>query len=112
MAREPDYVVFYWTGKLPETSALSILSALSHTRDSKVLVYLDSDNGFESSVPHSFNWTMGHERLTLIEFSLKEWVLSGLSQREWLMPSKLRRFLVGVSNPQGFLRDLGRIFPA
>jgi hypothetical protein len=108
---EPHKIVLYWTGRLPEISILAIVSALTKTKNSKILVFLDSDDGFQSSVPTQFDWLKSHPRLEFVNFSLRDWVVSAKPISQLLSLSRFRRVLVAVLNSVGFLKRIGQFIP-
>jgi hypothetical protein len=85
--------VFYWTGRLPDISLLAITSAINKTNNAKVIVFLDCDDGFESSVPNHFDWLRSHPRFKFVDFRLSEWVYSANAKPKSVVLSKARRLL-------------------
>ena len=78
---EPDNIVFYWSGVLPQIAELSILSALNRSRQSRVILFLDSDPGFEGELPESLRKLSLLKRFTVQPFSLREWASAVDSRR-------------------------------
>lgn len=68
----PDHVVFYWAGLVPEVSELAIASAISQFPRSTIHLFLETDDGFESSLPDSHDWLVSHPRVVVHSFSLDE----------------------------------------
>lgn len=96
--KEPDFIVFYWTGALPAISELSILSALNRTKETSIHVYLDSDEGFESSIPEGLQWLIGQPRLTFVDFRLAGWIEDENPKRISRFLSTLRKTLCRALN--------------
>jgi hypothetical protein len=67
-----DHVVFYWAGQVPEISELAIASSIVQFPTSTIHLFLDTDKGFESSLPESHNWLVNHPRVVVHSFSLDE----------------------------------------
>jgi len=68
------HIVYYWSGKLPRISELSIASALTRFPAATVDLWLDTDRGFESSFPDQLEWLRGEERFRLRFFSMEDFV--------------------------------------
>lgn len=90
---------------------MAIVSALTKTKNSKVLVFLDSDESFRSSVPTQFDWLKSHPRLQFVNFSLRGWVVSAKPASQSLSLSRVRRVLVAVLNSVGLLKRSGSLIP-
>jgi hypothetical protein len=110
--QEPGHIVFYWTGRLPDAAALSIISALNKSDHAQVHVYLDQDVGFESFVPVHFDWLRGHPRLRFVDFFLSDWVKSARTKKVTLLISRLRRLFVAVLNSNSLTRGFGESLPS
>lgn len=65
-----NHVVFYWAGLVPEISELAIASAVVQFPKSTIHLFLETDEGFESSLPKSHQWLVSHPRVVLHSFSL------------------------------------------
>jgi hypothetical protein len=57
---------------VPEISELAIASAIVQFPKSTIHLFLETDDGFESSVPESHNWLLSHPRVVVHSFSLDE----------------------------------------
>lgn len=109
--QEPSRIVFYWTGQLPGSSLLSIVSALNKTTSSQVAVYLDQDPGFESRVPGELAWLEQHPRFRFVNFRLSEWVNDSGAQEPSVALSIFRRLTVAVLNKSIKLKTIGGKLP-
>jgi len=67
-----DKVIFYWSGRVPQIGQLALASALEKFPDAEVHLYLDQDEGFESSLPAEMNWVHAFARFKVLNFSLQE----------------------------------------
>ena len=67
-----DHVVFYWAGLVPEISELAIASAIVQFPKSTIHLFLETDDGFESSLPESHKRLVSHPRVVVHSFSLDE----------------------------------------
>ena len=70
---EPNHIVFYWSGNVPQICELSILSALNRTDKTQVHIFLDCDRDFESLFPTEFSSLAQHPRFFLHGFKLSTW---------------------------------------
>jgi len=99
---EPDRIVFYWTGRLPEISELSILSALNKSKNSKIQIFMDTDVGFESTVSVRLEELKKYSRISFIPFSLSEWAKEVQPTAIPRATSVLRRYVAFALNVLGF----------
>lgn len=99
---EPDRIVFYWTGNLPDNAELSILSALNKSTHSKIEIFLDSDDGFESFVNPRLRALETHSRINFMRFSLMAWAVEVKPRTISLATSLIRRYLAFTLNVIGF----------
>lgn len=74
-------------------------------------MFLDCDEGFQSTVPTEFDWLKSHPRLEFVNFSLRDWVVSAKPMSQPVSLSRIRRLLVAVLNSVGFLKRMGQYIP-
>lgn len=70
---EPEHIIYYWAGPLPEICELSILSALNRTRSTVVHLFLDRDKGYKSELPLQVSALTEHPRFLVHNFHLSRW---------------------------------------
>lgn len=73
-------------------------SALWRSKSSRIHLYLDDDEGFESSTNPHIGWLASHPRVIIHNFKLSEWLRDAIGATRWTGPAIARRLARRVLN--------------